>query len=43
MANLDFEQIKKLPPDQRVKVLQEMQARVKKLIEERKQEIEEAE
>lgn len=42
MATIDFEQIKKLPPDQRVKVLQELENQIQKLISERKKEIEEA-
>ena len=42
MANIDFEQIKRLPPDQRVKVLQELQAQIEKLINDRKNEIEQA-
>ena len=42
MANIDFEQIKKLPPDQRVKVLQELQGQIEKLINDRKKEIQQA-
>ncbi len=42
MATIDFEQIKKLPPDQRVKVLQELENQIQKLISDRKKEIEEA-
>lgn len=42
MPEIDFEQIKKLPPDQRVKVLQELQNQIEKLINDRKKEIEQA-
>src|SRR3989338_7496725 len=42
MAEIDFEQIKKLPPDKRVKVLQDLQVQIEKLIKDRKREIEEA-
>lgn len=42
MALLDFEQIKKLPPDKRVKVLQELQVQIEKMVAERKKEIEQA-
>lgn len=42
MPEINFEQIKKLPPDQRVKVLQELQDQIEKLIKDRKKEIEEA-
>lgn len=42
MTNIDFEQIKKLPPDQRVKVLQELQGQIEKLINDRKREIQQA-
>lgn len=39
MPTIDFEYIKKLPPDQRVKVLQQLHDQLEKLIRERKQEI----
>ena len=42
MADIDFEQIKKLPPDQRIKVLNQLQEQIQKLIKERQQEIEDA-
>lgn len=42
MALFDFEQIKKLPADQRIKVLQELQGQIEKLINDRKKEITEA-
>ncbi|MBI4141561.1 hypothetical protein HY484_01395, partial [Candidatus Woesearchaeota archaeon] len=42
MAQIDFEQIKKLPPDQRIKVLNQLQDQINKLIKERQQEIQEA-
>lgn len=42
MTTIDFEQIQKLPPDQRVKVLQDLQVQIEKLISERKREIEQA-
>jgi len=42
MVLIDFEQIKKLPPDKRVKVLQELENQIQKLILDRKREIDEA-
>ncbi|MBI4140452.1 hypothetical protein HY485_01300 [Candidatus Woesearchaeota archaeon] len=42
MADINFEQIKKLPPDQRIKVLNQLQEQIQKLIKERQQEIEDA-
>lgn len=42
MADIDFAQIKKLPPDQRIKVLNQLQEQVQKLIKERQQEIDDA-
>lgn len=43
MPSFDLEKIKKLPPDRRIKALQELKEEIQKLIEERKKEIEDAE